>query len=260
MLDITEREISHNKNFWTETLKLAREGIPVFPCGPDKRPLTPNGFKGASTDPDIAHEWWAAHPDALIGVPTGANFVVLDIDCGKHVAAAEWYGKANLPLTRTHITRSNGRHLLFLPDARVGNSASKICRGVDTRGHGGYIIWWPACGLEVLHDDVLAPVPAWIVERLNPKPVPIVTKFASTRSAPTSGSIRGALQVLARAREGERNHCLFWASCRLGEAVRMRTITEGEALALVLSVGRQVGLSDREIIRTAKSGFKEVLR
>ena len=52
-------------NLWVESLKLARRGIPVFPCGPDKRPLTPNGFKDASTNPDIVHEWWTAHPNAL---------------------------------------------------------------------------------------------------------------------------------------------------------------------------------------------------
>ena len=67
-------------NLWVESLKLARRGIPVFPCGPDKRPLTPNGFKDASTDPDLVHEWWAEHPDALIGVPTGEKFVVVDVD------------------------------------------------------------------------------------------------------------------------------------------------------------------------------------
>jgi len=184
--------------------------------------------------------------------------VVVDIDL-EHDDAQQWLAdyRAGAPLTRTHRTRSGGIHWLFAPNDKVKCTASKLGPHVDTRGHGGYIIWWPACGFEVLHGAVLAPVPDWIVERLNPKPLPIVTKFASTHSAPTSASIRGALQVLARAQEDERNHCLFWASCRLGEAVRARTITEGEALALVLSVGRQVGLSDREILRTARSGFQK---
>jgi hypothetical protein len=151
------------------SLKLARRGIPVFPCGDDKRPLTDHGFLEATTAPGQINAWWSRWPSALIGVPTGNKFIVLDIDSGKHVEAAQWYGRANLPITRTHITRSDGRHLLFQPDDRVRNTASKICRGVDTRGAGGYIIWWPACGLDVLHGSELAPVPEWIVRQLEPK-------------------------------------------------------------------------------------------
>ena len=263
MLDITEREISHNKNFWTETLKLAREGIPVFPCGPDKRPLTPNGFKDASTDPDIAHEWWAAHPNALIGVPTGIKFVVIDLDL-QHEDAQEWLAdyRDRVPLTRTHRTRSGGMHLLFAPNDKVKCSASRLGPHVDTRGHGGYVVYWPACGLEVLHGSVLAPVPDWIVEALiiNPKPVPITTtRISMMAPLPSAASIRGALNVLANAREGERNHALFWVSCRMGEAMRAGTITESQALNLLTSVGRQVGLLDHEIARTARSGILEGL-
>jgi len=245
---------------WVEALELARRGIPVFPCDQrSKTPLVASGFKAATTDPDRVHEWWTQQPAALIGVPTGDNFVVIDVDL-QHVEAVEWLenNRHRLPPTRTHATRSGGKHFLFAPHNKVRCSAGKLGRHVDTRGDGGYIIWWPAVGLEVLHGDVLAPVPDWIIEALNPKPAPIVTRFST--STPTSGSIRGALRVLADARVGERNRALFWASCRMAEAVRSRTITESEALDLVLAVGRQVGLLDQEIIRTAKSGFKEVLQ
>jgi hypothetical protein len=36
-----------------EALWWAEQGIPVFPTGEDKRPLTRNGHKDASTDPDV---------------------------------------------------------------------------------------------------------------------------------------------------------------------------------------------------------------
>ena len=101
-----------------DALRLACH-VPVFPCGANKAPLLPRGFKDATTDFVLIGTWWSRWPNALVGVPTGIQFVVLDIDCGKHVEAAQWYGKANLPLTRTHITRSGGRHLLFQPDDRV---------------------------------------------------------------------------------------------------------------------------------------------
>jgi hypothetical protein len=104
---------------------------------------------------------------------------------------------------------------------------------------------------------VFAAVPDWIVEALNPKPVPIPTHISMAAHRPSTASIRGALRMLAGAREGERNQALFWVSCRMGEAVRAGTISEDEAMVLLTSVGRQVGLLDREIMRTAQSGIRE---
>jgi hypothetical protein len=262
VLDLTEREISHNKNFWTEALKLAREGIAVFPCGPDKRPLTPNSFKDASTDPDIAHEWWAAHPNALIGVPTGIKFVVVDLDL-EHDDAQQWLAdnRNRVPLTRTHRTRSGGMHWLFAPNDKVKCSTSRLGPHIDTRGHGGYIIWWPACGLEVLHGAVFAHAPDWICNTLAPPPPPPVTRcFTARGGGPSSALLRAQLRVLADAREGQRNQALFWTACRMGEAVRAGTISEDEAMVLLTSVGRQVGLLDIEIVRTARSGIREGIK
>src|SRR5262249_20372537 len=107
------------------------------------------------------------------------------------------------------------------------------------------------------HGDVLAPVPEWIIDALRPRPIELRPRTWSPSPAPSSASIRGVLRVLADAREGERNRALFWSACRMGEAVRAGTITESEAIDLLVSVGRQVGLLDREILRTARSGFQE---
>ena len=238
-----------------EALTLARRGVPVFPCNTDKRPLVKlgEGFANASTDPDQITAWWKRWPDALVSARTGIKFVVLDVDCSKHIEAAQWYGRANLPTTRTHITRSGGRHLLFQPDDRFRCTASKICRGVDSKGVKGCCVWWPACGLEVLHGAVLAPVPAFIIkalEREPPPPLPPANLISS------SASMRGALGVLAEAKEGERNAALFWAACRMGEAVRHGAISESEAMTMLQSVGRQVGLLDHEVLATARSGMR----
>ena len=145
-------------------IDLASRGVPVFPCKvTDKSPHTKHGFKDATTDPARIKRWWSRWPDALIGVPTGGKFVVVDVDL-QHPEAQHWYGEANLPPTRMHVTLTlGGRHILFQPHDGIRCSASKVWRHVDTRGEGGFIIWWPAHGFEVMHGTVLAPVPDWIV-------------------------------------------------------------------------------------------------
>jgi len=122
-------------------LRLAERGIPVFPCSTiNKAPLISGGFKNATTDQALISEWCRIFPEALIGVPTGEGFVVIDADL-QHAKAQQWYARANLPPTRNHTTRSGGRHLLFRPDDRIRCSAGKLWPHIDTRGKGGYIIW-----------------------------------------------------------------------------------------------------------------------
>ncbi|MBC8411999.1 MAG: bifunctional DNA primase/polymerase, partial [Rhodobacteraceae bacterium] len=58
-------------------------GRKIFPCKPNrKRPLTPRGFKDASSDVGVIETWWSNFPDANIGLCTGkdADLIVVDID------------------------------------------------------------------------------------------------------------------------------------------------------------------------------------
>jgi len=114
-------------------LGLAERGCAVFPCGTNKQPLTLRGYKDATTDADVIRHWWRCWPEALIGVPTGEKFCVIDCDL-QHIAAQAWYAEhcRHLPLTRKHTTRSGGRHLLFQPDSRVRCTTSKIHPHIDT--------------------------------------------------------------------------------------------------------------------------------
>jgi Bifunctional DNA primase/polymerase, N-terminal len=78
-------------------LKLAHKGVAVFPCGNDKRPLTRHGFKDATVDGATENDWWTCWPDALIGVPTGIKFDVIDLDL-QHEEACRWYNALRPPL------------------------------------------------------------------------------------------------------------------------------------------------------------------
>ena len=59
-------------------------GLPVQECPDnkemDKKPYTKHGFKDATLNPSLIRHWWTQWPDALIGVPTGERFVVVDVD------------------------------------------------------------------------------------------------------------------------------------------------------------------------------------
>jgi hypothetical protein len=98
-------------------LQYAVDGWPVFPCRQDKKPLTINGFKDASTDPDQIRAWWKKWPSAMIGTPLGREIFCVDLDRKENGGdgVASWeelegeFGRS--PNTLTHQTPSTGQHL-----------------------------------------------------------------------------------------------------------------------------------------------------
>jgi bifunctional DNA primase/polymerase-like protein len=157
------------------------------------------------------------------------------------------------------ITKSGGRHLFFRPHGGIACSAGRLGPHVDTRGLGGYVIWWPACGFEVLHREVIAPVPEWIVTalyRATPAPVLAVPVIKGASNTVVAAKLAGIISRAASAQEGERNSVTFWCACRLAEMVRDQMIGRGEAMALLIEAAARTGLSQREILRTASSAFR----
>jgi len=241
-------------------LRITEKGHAVFPCDKDsKAPLVPHGFKDATINAELINRWWRQFPNAMIGVATGEKFVVIDCDL-QHPEAQQWYARANLPPTRTHVTRSGGRHLLFKAHDKVGCTASKLWRHIDTRGQGGYIIWWPAEGLEVLHGGTLTTVPDWIIQRLNP-PEPVYPAPQSKRPLTTESvhaKIEGIFRAIASARPGERNSLLHWGACRLAELVAQSLLSSTNAHDIAIEAARRTGLPYPEALRTVKSAFRGV--
>ena len=125
-------------------LAYARDGLPVFPCGLDKRPLIPCGFHAASTDETQIIAWWVRWPKAVVGIPTGpaSNIWVLDVDgdCGRS-SLNELLSRLVLETVAdlTPVvarTPSGGLHLFFRwqPGETPRNRACDIGPGLDTRG------------------------------------------------------------------------------------------------------------------------------
>ena len=111
--------------------------------GPHGQPLFQGPTYG-STQPG----WWARFPDALVGVPTGSasGLVVIDVDPDGIDFLLGPYGEL-LETGRRHKTPRGFHYLFRAPtDRSIRSSISKLAKGVDVRGDGGYIIWWPAHG------------------------------------------------------------------------------------------------------------------
>jgi hypothetical protein len=159
-------------------LELAKRA-PVFPCRradhtdqdgrvlKAKSPLTRNGFKDATQDEQQIRRWWAASPEALVGVPTGSitGLVVIDYDHRSASSAAQdWISEHQLELTKTRVHQtgggSGGRHYLFRAPAgvKIRGGASvvlgKVKRaGLDIRAEGG-VIFAPPTRVRAPNDEV----------------------------------------------------------------------------------------------------------
>lgn len=199
----------------TDALAYAAHGWPVFPlhtptgagCSCEKpgcdrvgkHPRTWNGLKDATTNEGQIRAWWAKWPDANIGIATGGALLVLDVDAYKggeaSLAALLAETGEQLPESPRVLTGGGGWHLyLAQPEGLatpLGNSkGTKLGKAIDTRGDGGYVVAPPslhASGGRYEWDAStchlpLAPVPAWMVERLlevktAPRPEPEQRRF-----------------------------------------------------------------------------------
>ena len=145
----------------------------IFPVKKNgKIPLTPHGFKDASSDPKQISRWGQEFPGCNWGAPTGLTLVVLDLDA-KHPESFEWWQEQqdiHGPVeTREVSTPSGGIHLYFLPpkDIELKSTASQIAPGVDTRAQGGYAVIPPSVidgnAYEVTNDVPIGEMPDWLL-------------------------------------------------------------------------------------------------
>jgi hypothetical protein len=235
-----------------DALALAAEGVPVFPCAANKHPTCPHGFKEATADSAAVIDLWKHHPGPLVAFATGtiSGRDVLDLDA-KHPEATAWWmeHRHHLPATTTHRTRSGGLHLLFRHAEGLRNSASKIARGVDTRGDGGYAIHWPSAGFRVLSDAPLAPWPPWFLDKLMRRPETPSTRKPTQNPTLSDRRLAQLVRLVANASEGERNSTLFWAACRISEG-------SGDldfAAEVLIAAAARAGLPADEASRTVRS-------
>lgn len=197
--------------FYIAARRYAQLGWAVFPLRvKDKTPLFPNahpegdplrhkckgecgrvghGVLDATKDLEVIEKWWRSNPNANIGLATGAvsGFWVLDVDKGHggyetlDQLLADY---APLPRTPETLTGSGGNHILFkMPAWDLRNNAgTKLGKGLDIRGNGGYIVappsihpngtayaWEPTSRPK---DLPLSDAPGWLLELVKGKEKP----------------------------------------------------------------------------------------
>ncbi|HET6496014.1 MAG TPA: bifunctional DNA primase/polymerase, partial [Thermoleophilia bacterium] len=225
---------------------------PVFPIQiGGKRPLIfkGDGYKEATTDENTIRGWWQKWPRANIGIPCGeSTFCVVDVDTkgggiDSHNALCEKHGA--FPATLVQITGNGGLHYCFRHDERIGNTASRIGPGIDTRGNGkGYIVVAPSTlgpGKDYSWDNPGAPiadVPDWVIDLLKPpevKPSPPATTTPSTTHVAVDQGIeeraRAYLRECEPAVQGAGGHSrLLWACTAM---VHGYELSDADALRLL---------------------------
>ncbi|MFK0214943.1 bifunctional DNA primase/polymerase [Streptomyces sp. NPDC090298] len=247
-------------NLLAHAVAAAERGWRVFPIRPgDKRPAghaerrcpgtgrCADGHKTpeqrATTDVDLLAAAWT-HAPYNIGIATGpSGLLVVDLDTLKDTdekgtpdgvalfeALCERAGQA-VPLTHRVRTARGGMHLYFTQpdDVRLGNTAGRLGKHIDTRGWGGYVVApgsHTANGsYEVLDDCLPAPLPTWILDALTarPKPVQAVTAppvpLSGRASRYAAAALRNETDNVARAADGTRNATLLAAARALGRLV-----------------------------------------
>lgn len=266
-------------------LEYAKRGLPVFPCieiGPDgtiKTPYITGGFKNASTDETKIKKWWKAHPNALIGTPTGLTFWALDVDLPDGPNAwldlKEQHGEP--PETRKQQTRNGGFQFFFkMPEnVNIRNSTSKIGKQVDTRGIGGYVILPPSIVTETFPNGTsktgsyswannLSAVfaPEWLINLVATKPESEECP-KQKKAMPNYGGLTSYIQKalsdemlrVASASNHTRNTTLNSSAFNLGQLVGGNQIDRSTVESALLGCALSAGLKEKESRATIKSGL-----
>ncbi|CAM5465914.1 bifunctional DNA primase/polymerase [Streptomyces abikoensis] len=239
-------------------LDAARRGWHVFPLRPDDKrpalhgeaacPRTGTCRGGhvkwearATTDPDRITSAWTAGA-YNVGLATGpSGLLVVDLDVSKDksendapcgatsfMALCERAGEP-VPATYRVRTASGGEHLYFRAPKgiRLGNTAGKVAGRIDTRGWGGYVVapcsTTPVGAYTVTDDRAPAPLPAWLLGALTPKPKPLSAVAMPGTAAKSPGyaaaALRNEVHNVTTAADGTRNATLLRAARALGRLV-----------------------------------------
>lgn len=243
-------------------LHYAEMGIAVFPLiEKEKKPLTANGFKDASTDPEKIEEWWSVHPNANIGIATGdisGGIVAIDMDIDKdkgkdgYHAFLKWCDEnfLVLPDSWLSITGRGGYHLIYKSLFPVPSKIGWL-EDVDIRANGGYIVAPPS----------IHPNGTRYEWEQDPEEYQLVTtddidvEFVMNSILADTKSNTEPLKVPDEIPEGHRDEIMFKLACKY-QAMGMSDSEMEAALKVANQERCKPPLTDKEIRQKLKQAQK----
>jgi hypothetical protein len=237
--------------------KVAERGFPVFPIK-GKAPLTPHGFKDASTDPSRVTALFNAAPNATgIGIPTGSfsGLVVVDRDGDSEEAQRIW---DSLPPT-VEVATARGHHRYYRVPEGTEVEAWRPTPDVCLKGKGGYVA---AAGsmhpsgvrYEFVEETKALEIPELPSHLLKPEESPVGDKATPMGAKPTPFEDDGGPIY-----EGVRNRTLFFMALALKDTGASRE----SALQALLTQNQArcvPPLDEREVQTIVKSAFRYPVR
>ena len=237
--------------------RFADAGWRTFPAEPGgKRPATLHGFLDGTTDHRQIEQWWRTDPRFNVAIATGAPGPdVLDVDKhkdGDGFAAFNQLKRAGLVRDPMAIVRtpSGGFHSYFQGTNQRNGHIPGVY--VDFRSQGGYVVAPPSTiagrDYEIARKQPSADTFDWAAAKQVLDPQLERQPYKAPERAGDRPHDLGHLPGwVASQPEGNRNHGLFWASCRAAEAGDTATL---DSLA---NAARSAGLDEQEIGRTITS-------
>jgi hypothetical protein len=223
---------------------------------PGKHPCLAGWPQLASTSPATVRGWWRRWPAANVGLATGIQFDVLDVDGPQGQQELRALLEAGGvprggPLART----GRGWHLLLAPTGR-GNRVG-LRPGLDWRGRGGLIVAPPS-------RHASGQVYRWVRPPGGPLPrAPAALRrlLAGPRPAPSPppqraragygpAALAGEAAKVTAATPGRRQPTLNVAAFKLGRLVAAGLLTDTEVWAALTTAATRIGLGEAETAKT----------
>jgi Bifunctional DNA primase/polymerase, N-terminal/YspA, cpYpsA-related SLOG family len=226
---------------------------------PGKHPrtlLVPHGVTQAARDPERVEGWWRRAPLANIGLATGHQVDVLDLDGPEGVAAvrafaAEHGWTPSGPLVKT----GRGWHLYLQPSGTGPRNPihPELLAHVDWRGRGAYAIAPPSRHARGAYTWVrglgtpLEPAPPALQELLHPRRVNRAAPLPSRPVEPGHPYGQAALdgecrELAAMPPDSGRNRRLFDAGLRLYSLAAGGVLDETQVERELLKAAERCGL------------------
>ena len=210
---------------------------PVFPLKPrEKIPLTPHGHKDATRDEKLIREYWSQYPNANIGIPTGLDFWVLDIDPrngGEESLATLVQRHGPLADTRRQTTGGGGSQFLYqMPEQQKIGCHTGVWPGIDVKAEGGYIVVppsihpsgkpyaWDTASNHTILDEPINPANTWLIVEIL---------------AATNGHAGDPFHLPDKIKKGVQHKTLF----QMGAAMRAKSCGYDEILAALWEVNQK---------------------